>query len=47
MTMVLLFVVRLEPASHRLVVAVSLIAVGVALASYGELNMSLVGGGGG
>ncbi|GLC60734.1 hypothetical protein PLESTB_001665000 [Pleodorina starrii] len=42
-TMLLLFAARLETASRRLVAAVSLIAVGVALASYGELNLSLFG----
>ncbi len=41
--MLLLFVARLETATTRLVAAVTLIAVGVALASYGELNMSMVG----
>ncbi|GIL68471.1 hypothetical protein Vafri_21743 [Volvox africanus] len=42
-TMILLFVAQLETASRKLVAAVTLIAVGVALASYGELNMSLIG----
>ena len=42
--MLLLFVARLEAPSSRLVAAVTLIAAGVALASYGELNLSLVGG---
>ncbi|KAG2489087.1 hypothetical protein HYH03_012313 [Edaphochlamys debaryana] len=42
-TMLLLFVARLEAPSTRLVAAVTLIACGVALASYGELNLSLFG----
>lgn len=33
----------MEVATRRLVAAVSAIAVGVALASYGELNLSLFG----
>ncbi|GFR40251.1 hypothetical protein Agub_g823 [Astrephomene gubernaculifera] len=42
-TMLLLFFARLEVPSGRLVAAVALIAGGVALASYGEINMSLIG----
>ena len=41
-TMLLLFAARLEAPSGRLCGAVGLIAAGVALASYGELNLSLV-----
>ncbi|KXZ49625.1 hypothetical protein GPECTOR_20g482 [Gonium pectorale] len=42
-TMLLLFATRLESPSGRLGAAVGAIAAGVALASYGELNLSLVG----
>lgn len=42
-TMLLLFLVRLERATPRLVASVTLISLGVAMASYGEMNMSLVG----
>ncbi|KAG2438216.1 hypothetical protein HYH02_010918 [Chlamydomonas schloesseri] len=42
-TMLLLFVARLEAPSGRLCTAVGLIALGVALASYGELNLNLFG----
>ncbi|PNW79264.1 hypothetical protein CHLRE_09g408428v5 [Chlamydomonas reinhardtii] len=42
-TMLLLFAARLEAPSGRLCGAVGLIAAGVALASYGELNLSLFG----
>lgn len=41
--MVLLFFARLEDPSASLVGAVSLIAIGVATASYGELNLSMFG----
>ena len=42
-TMVALFVARLEDPSSRLIIAVVLIAFGTAMASYGEINMSVVG----
>jgi len=42
-TMLLLFATRLERATPRLVASVSVISIGVAAASYGELNMSVVG----
>ena len=42
-TMVALFVARLEEPSSRLIVAVLLIALGTATASYGEVNMSMLG----
>ncbi|KAG2437478.1 hypothetical protein HXX76_006128 [Chlamydomonas incerta] len=42
-TMLLLFAARLEAPSGPLCGAVGLIAAGVALASYGELNLSLFG----
>ena len=42
-TMLALFVTRLEDPSHRLIVAVLLIALGTAMASYGEVNMSWLG----
>lgn len=41
--MLALFVARLEDPSRRLIVAVVLIAVGTAVASYGEVNMSWLG----
>ena len=42
-TMVALFVARLEDPSSRLIIAVVLIALGTAMASYGEINMSVLG----
>ena len=42
-TMVALFIARLEDPSSRLIAAVVLIALGTAMASYGEVNMSVVG----
>ena len=42
-TMVALFVARLEDPSSRLIIAVALIAFGTAMASYGEINMSMLG----
>ena len=42
-TMVALFVARLEDPSSRLIIAVVLIALGTAIASYGEINMSVLG----
>ena len=42
-TMVALFVARLEDPSSRLIIAVVLIAFGTAMASYGEINMSVLG----
>uniref|UniRef100_A0A7S0RY75 Sugar phosphate transporter domain-containing protein n=1 Tax=Chlamydomonas leiostraca TaxID=1034604 RepID=A0A7S0RY75_9CHLO len=42
-TMVLLFMFRLEKATTKLVVSVVIISSGVAVASYGELNMSVFG----
>jgi drug/metabolite transporter (DMT)-like permease len=42
-TMLALFVARLEDPSQRLIVAVLLIALGTAMASYGEVNMSWLG----
>lgn len=42
-TMIALFIARLEDPSHRLIVAVVLIALGTAMASYGEVNMSTLG----
>ena len=41
--MVALFIARLEDPSQRLVTAVLLIALGTAMASYGELNLSWLG----
>lgn len=41
--MLALFVARLEDPSQRLIVAVLLIALGTAMASYGEVNMSWLG----
>lgn len=41
--MLLLFLFKLELCSVRLVLAVTMIAAGVAMASYGEMNMSIVG----
>ena len=41
--MIALFVAGLETPGKRLIVAVLLIAVGTAIASYGEVNMSVVG----
>ena len=51
-TMLLLFATRLERATPRLVASVAVISAGVAIASYGEMHLSLVrrrrdGGGGG
>jgi len=42
-TMVALFVAGLEFPGKRLILAVLLIAVGTAIASYGEVNLSVVG----
>ncbi len=42
-TMVALFIARLEDPSSRLIVAVVLIALGTAMASFGEVNMSILG----
>ena len=42
-TMVALFIARLEDPSSRLITAVVMIAFGTAMASYGEVNMSLLG----
>lgn len=41
--MVALFVAGLEFPGKRLILAVLLIAVGTAIASYGEVNLSVVG----
>ena len=41
--MLALFVAGLETPSKRLILAVLLIAVGTAIASYGEVNLSWVG----
>ena len=41
--MIALFVAGLEVPGKRLILAVLLIAVGTAIASYGEVNMSVVG----
>lgn len=41
--MVALFIARLEDPSSRLIIAVILIALGTAMASYGEVNMSVLG----
>ncbi len=41
--MLALFVARLEDPSQRLIVAVLLIALGTAMASYGEVNMNWLG----
>ena len=41
--MVALFVAGLETPTQRLIGAVLLIAFGTAMASYGELNFSLIG----
>jgi len=42
-TMLLLFLVSLERATPRLIASVLLISCGVAMASYGEMHMSVVG----
>ena len=42
-TMVALFIARLEDPSQRLIAAVVLIALGTAMASYGEVNLSWLG----
>ncbi len=42
-TMVALFVAQLETPTRRLISAVVLIAGGTAMASYGEVNMNLLG----
>lgn len=42
-TMLALFVAGLETPGKRLILAVLLIAVGTAIASYGEVNLSWVG----
>ena len=42
-TMVAVFVAGLETPSKRLITAVLLIAVGTAIASYGEVNLNLLG----
>lgn len=42
-TMVALFVAGLEVPNRRLISSVVLIAVGTAIASYGEINLSLIG----
>ena len=42
-TMLALFVAGLESPGKRLILAVLLIAVGTAIASYGEVNLSWVG----
>ena len=42
-TMLALFIARLEEPSSRLIAAVVLIALGTAMASYGEVNMSILG----
>ena len=42
-TMLALFIAQLEEPSSRLIVAVVLIAFGTAMASYGEVNMSILG----
>ncbi|MEW5304527.1 MAG: hypothetical protein WDW38_011162 [Sanguina aurantia] len=42
-TMLLLFFARLEKATTRLVAAVMMIAIGVAMASYGETHMNMFG----
>lgn len=41
--MLALFIARLEEPSSRLIAAVVLIALGTAMASYGEVNMSVLG----
>jgi hypothetical protein len=43
LTMLLLFAFKLEQCTARLVAAVMMIAVGVCMASYGEMALSLVG----
>ena len=42
-TMLALFVAGLESPTPRLISAVVLIAVGTAIASYGEINLSIIG----
>ena len=42
-TMLALFVAGLETPTPRLISAVVLIAVGTAIASYGEINLSIIG----
>eukprot|EP00884_Botryococcus_braunii_P023437 jgi/Botrbrau1/9778/Bobra.85_1s0022.2 len=42
-TMVALFIAQLESPTARLISSVSLIALGTAMASYGELNFSVIG----
>ena len=42
-TMLALFVAGLEVPNRRLISSVVLIAVGTAIASYGEINLSLIG----
>jgi hypothetical protein len=42
-TMVALFVAQLESPTSRLIFSVALIALGTAMASYGELNFSVIG----
>ena len=42
-TMVGLFVAGLETPTKRLILAVLLIAIGTAIASYGEVNLSWIG----
>eukprot|EP00798_Chlamydomonas_sp_ICE-L_P021077 gene21077-27958_t len=42
-TMLLLFVARLEKATSRLVATVVVISMGISMASFGELNLSVVG----
>jgi len=41
-TMLLLFATRLEKATTRLVASVAVISLGVAIASYGEMRLSVV-----
>ena len=41
-TMLLLFATRLEKATTRLVISVAVISLGVAIASYGEMRLSVV-----
>ena len=41
--MLALFIARLEDPSRRLISSVALIALGTAMASYGEVNMSWLG----
>ncbi len=41
-TMLLLFATRLEQATPQLIASVAVISTGVAIASYGEMHLSIV-----